>query len=182
VVVAVALGLVYPVAGVLWRTQYETGRANGVDTPLTLDGISSVASPDDLAAIACLSRLVQGGNVVVAERVGNSYDIDNPPSGLAGRIAGLPNVMNWPGHQGQWRGPTYAEAVGTRPQDIDTLYGQPDWTAAQDVIRRYGIDYIVFGSAERHKYGADADIRFRDRLALVCEFGNSRVYSTLTGN
>jgi YYY domain-containing protein len=182
VVAAVALGLVYPVAGVVWRTQYETGRANGVDTPLTLDGINSVASPDDLAAIDCLSRLVQGGNVVVAERIGNSYDIDNPPSGLAGRIAGLPNVMNWPGHQGQWRGPTYAEAVGTRPQDIDTLYGQPDWTAVQDVIRRYGIDYIVFGSAELHKYGADADIRFRDRLALVCEFGNSRVYSTLTGN
>lgn len=178
----IALGMVYPVAGVLWRTQYETGRANGIDTPLTLDGIASVASADDLAAIECLSQLVQGGNVVVAERIGNSYDIDNPPSGLAGRIAGLPNVMNWPGHQGQWRGTTYTEATGTRQQDMDILYGQTDWAAVQDVIRRYGIDYIVFGSAERQKYGAGADIKFRDRLALVCEFGGSRVYSTLTGN
>ena len=178
----VALGLVYPVAGVYWRTQVETGRAGGFnDEPLTLDGASSVASPDDRAAIACLAALVQGDDVVVAERVGNSYDGGNPPSGLAGRLAGLPNVLNWPGHEGQWRGPTYGIVAGSREQDLDTLFGEQNWAAGTDVINRYGIDYIVFGTAERDKYGPDAELKFRDRLPLVCDFGGSRVYRTTTG-
>ena len=178
----VALGLVYPVAGVYWRTQVETGRAGGFnDEPLTLDGASSVASPDDRAAIACLAALVQGDDVVVAERVGNSYDGGNPPSGLAGRLAGLPNVLNWPGHEGQWRGPTYGIVAGSREQDLDTLFGEQNWAAVTDVINRYGIDYIVFGTAERDKYGPDAELKFRDRLPLVCDFGGSRVYRTTTG-
>ncbi len=180
-VVVLALGLVYPVAGIYWRTQVETGLASGMERTLTLDGIASVASPDDLAAIACLSSLVQGDEVTVAERVGGSYDVSNPPSGLAGRIAGLPDVFNWAGHQGQWRGPTYGAVAGSRELDLDTLYASPDWALQQDVIQRYGIDYIVFGTAERDKYGPDAEIKFRDRLPEVCSFGGSRVYSTAMG-
>ncbi|MFN8378769.1 MAG: DUF2298 domain-containing protein [Anaerolineae bacterium] len=181
-VVCIALGLIYPVAGVIWRTQYETGRANGGnESPLTLDGIDTVASPDDLASIGCLARVAQGDNVVVAERVGNSYDINNPPSGLAGRLAGLPNVLNWPGHEGQWRGATYGVVAGSREQDLDTLFGEQNWAAVTDVINRYGIDYIVFGTAERDKYGSNAELKFRDRLPVVCDFGGSRVYSTATG-
>jgi hypothetical protein len=183
VVVVLALGLIYPVAGVYWRTQVETGRAAGfTDNPLTLDGIDSVAAPTDLAAIACLAERVTGSNVVVAERVGGSYDSGNPPTGLAGRVAGLPNVFNWAGHQGQWRGTTYSAVAGTREQDLDTLYLSPDWAAVTTIIQRYGIDYIMFGTAERDKYGADAEIRFRDRLPIVCEAGDARIYSTAARN
>lgn len=182
VVACIALGLIFPVAGVYWRTQVETGRAGGFsDNPLTLDGIASVASPDDLAAIACLSALVPGDDAVIAERVGNSYDGGNPPSGLAGRLAGLPDVLNWTGHEGQWRGTTYGIVAGTREQDLDTLFGAQDWAAVTGVINRYGVDYIVFGTAERDKYGPDAELKFRDRLPLVCDFGGSRVYRTETG-
>ena len=180
-VACLALGLVYPVAGVYWRTQVETGRNSGVETALTLDGVASVASPDDLAVVACLAALVPDDNVVVAERVGNSYDIGNPPTGLAGRIAGLPNVFNWAGHQGQWRGTTFSAVAGTRDQDLDTLFGQTDWLMVSDVIRRYGVDYILFGTAERDKYGPDAETKFRDRLPVVCESGGSRIYRTELG-
>jgi uncharacterized membrane protein len=182
-VVVLMLGLVYPIAGVYWRTQVETGRAGGyTDSPLTLDGLTSVAAPDDLAAIACLSDRVPGSDAVVAERVGNSYDINNPPTGLAGRIAGLPDVFNWAGHQGQWRGATYSAVAGTREMDLDTLYMIPDWATVATIIQRYGIDYIMFGTAERDKYGADAEIKFRDRLPIVCEAGGARIYSTAARN
>ncbi|HLU08428.1 MAG TPA: hypothetical protein VK003_02085, partial [Oceanobacillus sp.] len=56
------------------------------------------------------------------------------------------------------------------------LYRDPTWNTTQEIINRYGIDFIFFGTHERQKYGADAEIKFRDRLEIVCERGNSRYY------
>ena len=95
---------------------------------------------------------------------------------LTGRLVGIPVVLNWPGHQSQWRGATYGQTVGTREQDIDRLYADPTWRSTVEVINRYGIDYIFFGTAERHKYGSGAEIKFLERLPAVCERGSSRYY------
>jgi uncharacterized membrane protein len=177
IVFAITPAMLYPALGVYYRTQIETGRAEGYNTnALTLDGIQTVGSPDDIAAVRCLAELVQGANVVVAERVGGSYDIGSPPTGLSGRVAGLQNVLNWPGHQGQWRGDTYGQTVGSRESDLDTLYTTQIWTTAQGIIDLYGIDYVFFGSAERDKYGDAAATKFADRLPVVCAFGGSRYY------
>lgn len=173
---AVALGLVYPVLAVRHRMFVETGRVAGEGQQLTLDGGDSTAFADDYAAVMCFNELAQGDDYVVAEAVGGSYDSHNPPSGLTGKLLGIPNLYNWPGHQSQWRGTSLGEVAGTRQQDIDRLYSDPTWSSTQEIIDRYGIDFIYFGSNERQQYEAAAEVKFRDRLEVVCERGGSRYY------
>jgi YYY domain-containing protein len=179
-VVAISLGLLYPVLGVYYRTQIENGAFISEPQPMTLDGALSAASAADVQVTLCLGEIVRGDDAVVAARVGGSYDIGSPATGLAGRLVGLPNLINWPGHQGQWRGGTYNQIAGSREFDIDRLFGDPTWRTAEEIIARYGITHIMFGDAERDKYGIDAEIKFRDRLPVVCESGNSRIYLAVT--
>jgi hypothetical protein len=70
--------------------------------------------------------------------------------------------MGWGNHEGQWRGPTLPVLIDTRIEgnqrrdrfsDIQDLYTTQDWDAVWRVIDRYGIDYIVVGSAERTMIG-----------------------------
>lgn len=175
--VALVGGLLYPVLGIHNRMFLETGRASMSEpAPLTLDGGPSAIGQDDYLTVMCFGALIEGDDVVVVERVGGSYDVGIPPTGLTGRLVGIPVVLNWPGHQSQWRGATYGQTVGTREQDIDRLYADPTWRSTVEVINRYGIDYIFFGTAERHKYGSGAEIKFLERLPAVCERGSSRYY------
>ncbi|MCA9908901.1 MAG: hypothetical protein KC519_09670, partial [Anaerolineae bacterium] len=158
----------------------ESGRALAADpAPLTLDGgptfIRGDSSGNDYAAIMCLNQLVTGDDAIVIESVGGTYD---PNVGRIGALTGIPVLFNWPGHERQWRGSTFDSVVGTRQQDIDTIYQVDNWALIQPIISRYGIDYIFFGSTERNKYGAGAEYKFLDSLPIVCESGDSRIYAT----
>jgi uncharacterized membrane protein len=124
----------------------------------------------------CLGELVEGDDVVVISGIGNSYDGGAPPSGLTGRLVGIPVLYNWPGHQQQWRGATWGEVAGSRQEDIERLYVDPTWNTAREILARYMPDYIFYGEFERFKYGTDGEIKFRDRLPIVCEVGSSRFY------
>jgi YYY domain-containing protein len=177
VTAAVAGGMVYPILGLHNRMFIETGRQFAEQpAPLTLDGGRTTASPDDYAAVMCLGALVQGDDAVVIAGVGNSYDGGGPPSGLTGRLIGIPVLYNWPGHQGQWRGASLSQVAGTRLQDIERLYTDPTWNSAREILLRYDADYIFYGEFERFRYGTAGEVKFRDRLPIVCEFGNSRFY------
>jgi uncharacterized membrane protein len=87
-------------------------------------------------------------------------------------------VIGWQGHQSQWRGSGYSAAAGTRPDDIRRLYSDLRIDAVQDVVDRYDIDYILFGQAERERYGAGGEEKFIEFYDVVCESGGSRVYRT----
>jgi uncharacterized membrane protein len=152
----------------------ETGRL-GAETPppLTLDGSLSLASQADYDAITCLGQLAGSTTAVVAQGVGNSYEWQY---GQVATLAGIPVVINWPGHQSQWRGPTYGAATGSRVQDIERLYTDLRWDVAWEIIERYGIDYVFFGTTERARYGGAGEDKFRENLETVCDFGTSRVY------
>ncbi|MCI0348177.1 MAG: DUF2298 domain-containing protein, partial [Acidobacteriales bacterium] len=176
--VVVLLGLLTPILSIYQRMYIETGRIRGDEPGLTLDGGASFVragfiSQDDYAATQCLGETVQGDDDVVVEAYGQSYWWG---WGKTGTLTGIPILYNWPGHQGQWRGATMTEVAGSRQGDIDLLYSDPTWNSTQDIIDRYGIDFIFFGSRERSEYGADAEIKFRDRLEIVCNSGNSRYY------
>jgi YYY domain-containing protein len=176
-VAAITGGMLYPILGIHNRTLIETGRL-GIENPpsLTLDGGPTTASPDDYAAVMCLGQLVRGDDALVIAGVGNSYDGGHPPSGLTGRLVGIPNLYNWPGHQGQWRGATLGEIAGSRQPDIERLYVDPTWSSARDILLRYEPDFIFYGDFERFRYGTEGEVKFRDRLPIVCEYGNSRFY------
>ncbi|MGQ9889810.1 MAG: DUF2298 domain-containing protein, partial [Aggregatilineales bacterium] len=173
-VAVLALGLIYPALGILHRALLETGRLGAeAPAPLTLDGGRTLVGQADYDAVACLSQLVGAGTAVVAEAVGNSYEWQH---GRSATLAGIPVVINWPGHQSQWRGPTYGAVTGTRVQDIERLYTDLRWDVAQGIIERYGIEYVFFGAAERARYGPVGEDKFRENLELVCDFATSRVY------
>ncbi len=172
-------GLLFTIFGVYSRVQVETGRNSFPedDPPLTLDGAQSfvragLISPDDFAAVQCLSAQVIGDDAVVVEAVGNSYGWGY---GRVGTLTGIPILYNWGGHQSQWRGSTFGEIAGSREGDIERLYTDPTWNSARSILAQYGIDYVFFGNNERVKYSAD-ETKFRDNLEIVCEFGETRVY------
>lgn len=136
------VGLTYPILSLPNKT--DDFKAQKPEKR-TLDSAAYLMDyhPDDYLAIQYLQTLPLG---VVAEAVGGSY------SEFA-RVAthtGHPNVLNWPGHEGQWRG-GYKEQ-GTRGDDLATLYQTTDWETARAIIERYNIRYVYIGPLERSAY------------------------------
>jgi uncharacterized membrane protein len=121
--------------------------------------------------------VASSGDLVVleAQDPGSAYNI----TGKWGRVSmltGVPIILGWQNHEGQWRGPTYNEVVGTRPQDIDQMYNDLRWEVVQELLVRYGVDFIFFGDTERSKYGSQSETKFEENLPVVCERGTSRFY------
>jgi YYY domain-containing protein len=101
---------------------------------------------------------------VVAEAIGGSYT----NYARVSTLSGFPTVLNWPGHESQWRG-SYDE-MGTRYDDINLLYATNDWTTAETIIQAYNIRYIFVGNLERSTYDLN-ETKFRRNLAVVYEQG-----------
>ncbi len=144
-----------------------------VEAPLTLDGAARMLHLDDQRVIGCLSGLVGRADAVVAEAVGEPYRVEY---GRVGTLTGIPIVLGWENHERQWRGNTYADIAGTRNVDLKRLYTAALMDDVVDIINRYDIDYILYGTSERHKYGDLGEEKFADHLPVVCHHGRSRVY------
>ncbi|MBN1200705.1 MAG: hypothetical protein JXJ20_02500 [Anaerolineae bacterium] len=211
VIVFVGAGLLYPVLATRGRALVDTGRlrkqdeiaaceaAGGTDCPtlpdLTLDGAAQMVSADEYAAIQCLDALEDGSDAVLVEAPGGAYAPDY--SRFAG-LTGIPTLIGWQNHERQWRGDTYPEVTDARVEDgqyrdratdVQELYTTLDWEQAWYVIDRYGIDYIVVGSAERQmirelasgntnlqsQYGEGLR-KFAQVFDPVCETGSAVVY------
>lgn len=183
ITIVILLGMIYPILGVHNRMFVESARLSfNAEAPLTLDGGLTTVSRNDYDAIMCLDGLVKGSDAVVLEAAdpGSAYNI----TGKWGRVAmlsGIPIVLGWQNHEGQWRGPTFSEILGTRPQDIDRMYSDLRWDVAQPLIEKYGIDYIFYGETERNKYGSEGEEKFADNLDVICEAGGSRFYRVTPG-
>lgn len=141
--------------------------------PLTLDGGSTMIDRDDFNVLTCLSNLVEDDDAVVTEAVRDAY---NAQYGRVGALTGIPIVLGWENHERQWRGNTYAEIAGTRREDMERLYSDPRMDSAIEIIKRYDIDYILFGSTERAQYGDAGEEKFENNLPTVCQSDDSRVY------
>lgn len=176
--VGILLGMLYPVLGFHNRMWIESGRGSRAsESPLTLDGGPTTVSADDYNSIMCFNQLVTGSDLVVLEAAdpGSAYNITGK-WGRVGMLTGVPILLGWQNHEGQWRGPTYAQIVGTRPQDIDRMYTDLRWDVVAPLLAQYGVDYVFFGETERNKYGVQAEDKFAEQLTTVCEFGGSKFY------
>ena len=171
---AILPGLLYPLAGVFTRAFVETGRlASAQPAPLSLDGGPGFINNDDYEAIRCLEAQVGAAQPVVAEAPGSSYDGN---FGRVGTLTGIPVLLNWEGHQRQWRGATWDLLRGSRADDLDRLFRSPDMQQTREILERYDIDYVFFGSSEMMKYGIAGERKFRDSFDSLCEHGGSRFY------
>ncbi len=163
VVVLLAIGLTYSTLG-LWN------RANGFNPPFeyTLDDFDRVQreTPDEAAAIQWLRSAPDG---VIVEATRDAYSI----YGRISIYSGLPTVLGWSNHEGQWR--DYA-LQGTRAQDIETLYSTPDWAIAQEILSRYNIRYVILGALERNTYRVNED-KFNRFLKPVFQQGGITIYA-----
>ena len=176
-ILVVALGALYLPAGILSRI----GNANPRE--YSLDGAHTVLSAPDQALSECLMQQLAGRSVVITEglpaRDRRAY---NARYGRIATISGLPTVIAWEPHQSQWRGDSYSATVGARPEDIDNLYRLDDPQLMQEIIRRYEIEYIVWGREEQDTYGAAAEQKFADQLSVYCPQelieGRSLAYAT----
>jgi YYY domain-containing protein len=177
--ISLALGLLYPIFGIYSRAYAETGLDRNIDvSALSLDGGPKMMPGNraDYDSILCWQKLVGDRQMIVAEALGGAYD------SAFGRVAGLtgaPIVLGWENHESQWRGSTYPQVVGSRGQDIPALYSDLRWETAQQIIQRYGIDYIFYGQSERAKYSSAGEEKFIENLEAVCPItdGNGRIVS-----
>ncbi len=149
------------------------GDALTIEEGLSLNGADGLLNADDLNAIECLSELVGRADAVVAEAVGDPYRIEY---GRVGTLTGIPIVLGWENHERQWRGNTYASIAGSRHADMKRLYTAADMNDVDDIIKRYEINYILYGASERQKYGELGEDKFAYQLPVVCQSGGSRVY------
>ena len=159
-------GLVYTGASLVTKTNGLAGAAN-------LDGTSWYAAqyPDDWAGIQWLSQNVTD-LPVIAEAVGGAYNVEESRIAMA---TGLPTVMGWTNHEGQWRGAAYA-SVAERPNQIQSLYQVRDWSTAQAILDRYHIEYVVLGDEERTKYNPLYQPKFDQNMDPVFKSGKLTIY------
>ena len=143
------------------------------DTPYagpTLDGLSFVQQdrPAEYDAIAWLKQNASPDAAIV-EAVGEWSDL-----GLISRSTGLPTIVNWLGHQKQWRGgwekfdadkPDVSRALrdkyfDDRTAEVERIYTTLDPAEAQVILYKYDIDYVYIGQRERDKYGIEGIPKF----------------------
>jgi uncharacterized membrane protein len=161
------LGLVYPFLG-------NYSRAGGFERPPTLDGTAYLAQsqPDDHAAIAWLNENMEGAPIILETpgAGGSSYVYE----GRVSALSGLPTLLGWAGHEGQWRG-SY-EIQGAREPDILTIYSSLDPGVAEALLREYGVTYVYVGPLERSKYDPRALLKFGRFMETVYQGADVTIY------
>jgi uncharacterized membrane protein len=123
---------------------------------VTLDASAhlQVESPEDAAAIAWIGANIDQGPL--AEAVGGQYS----NYARVSTATGIPTVLGWPGHEGQWRGGY--EEVGSRESDLEELYRTTSWDLARTILERYGIRYVYYGDLERLSYESVGLAKFQE--------------------
>ena len=172
----VVAAFAYPVLATYNRTNGFTGKR-------TLDGMATI-NADQRAAIEWLRNLE--GTPVIAEAVGDDYRIET--GGQYSASTGLPSIVQWIGHELQWRGS--GEGLNEREDDVYRLYTgcEPppanatpppctsDPAKVQSILQKYDIRYVIVAAAERAKY-ANLNVEQMDGLmTLAFQQGDVTIY------
>jgi YYY domain-containing protein len=166
-VAVLAAAFVYPVIAAYNRTNGFTGNR-------TLDGMATT-SGDQRGAIKWLSDL--SGSPVIAEAVGDDYRIET--GGLFSASTGLPTIVQWLGHELQWRGTT--TGLDERKKDVETLYTSTSSADVRSMLQKYNVQYVIVGPAERQKYpGINVD-QMSDLMVQAFQQGDVTIYRVQPG-
>jgi uncharacterized membrane protein len=143
--------------------------------PGSFKGLDGLAFLDregrgDGPAVRWLNENVAGAPVVL-EASGDSF-------GELGRISmatGLPTVLGWFAHESLWRGSM--RVPEDRARAVALVYEAGDVERTSEILRAYGIRYIVVGDRERERF-PNLDEKKLLRLGVVVfEAGSTRVIS-----
>jgi len=67
-------------------------------------------------------------------------------SGFISRNTGISNLVNWPGHQNQWRDSN--PEVYQRATDVEIIYSTENINQAKSLLSKYKIDFVYIGNQE----------------------------------
>ncbi len=145
--VLLAGALYYPPAA-------AASKADNSGQGATLNGLAFLSGPRqaEYEAIQFLRRTA-GPDSAIVEAVGEWFDW-----GLISRGAGMPTILNWPGHEVQWRGSS--APFDGREADVARIYQALDPEEAKTLLAKYDVDYVYVGPREREKYGAEGLDKF----------------------
>jgi YYY domain-containing protein len=71
-------------------------------------------------------------------------------AGIISTNTGIQNIINWPGHEKQWRGTI--QSIEERIDDVNTIYLTLDNGTAIKLLKKYNVKYIFIGLKELNKY------------------------------
>ena len=147
---ALLVGLIYTILGPL---SYYGGGPDLVLESHGLDGMTFLrsADPDDYRALTWLNSHVQGTPTIL-EATGNSYTL----FGRVSTFTGLPTLLGWGEHEGQWRGAD--PLIVQRHSLIDRIYSTAKIRTARRLIRDAGVSLVYVGPCEREVYAAGPDV------------------------
>ena len=178
-VVLLAGSIYYPPAAIVSKGESFGG---GV----SLDGLAFVAKRRlaEYEAIEYLKKNIQRDTALIeavgeyntSVRVHDQTTIGGFDAGLISRSTGMPTVLNWPGHERQWRGAT--DRVDTRDQDVTRIYQTLVPEEAKSLMAKYDVTYVYVGPREREKYGADGLEKFRTFMEPVFSQDDVVIYRT----
>lgn len=176
--IAIGVMSISVLAGLMYTLPALSSRAKEYGGAPTLDGMMEFAQAyaDDWAAIQWLNQNA-APTAVLAEGIGGSYWIEGRFSRIS-MATGLPTVIGWPGHEGQWRG-TYFDKVAEREGQIRALYQTRDWAEAEKIIRDYHIEYIIVSPLERDKYKPISLTKFDQNMRVAFQSGDTLIYQRL---
>lgn len=163
--VLLVLSLYYPLGAVVSKTSAFRG-------PPTLDGLAyleRVGRQGERAAIAWLQRVGKPGDVLV-EAVGDDYT----DYGFVAAATGIPTLLNWPGHQVQWR--RTPKVMDGRAEAVRSIYTTTSEEELRSLLGRYRITYVVVGPRERTKYGVLNEALLGRVLQKVSEADGVAIY------
>ena len=166
--VSLLMALVYPIKAIPDRAGNFAGEP-------TLNGLAFFEKlyPDYMEAIRWMQAREPGAPIVL-EAVRPSYDPQFAGPYFS-QHAGYPTILGWPFHEVQWRGS--AEKLGSREQDVRTIYQSSNWNEVVELLKRYNVAYIVVGPVEQGTYGPGGLGKFRTRLGdPVFQQGQVAVY------
>lgn len=107
---------------------------------------------EDYAAIEWIRENIERDKIIVeACELGNSYTTQARISTFTGN----PTVLGWVYHEWIWRSNedySMPDELNTRNYDVAKLYTATDSITIENIIKKYGIEYIYIGSIEMEKY------------------------------
>jgi YYY domain-containing protein len=164
VVLVVALGLFFP-AMVIPTMSASTSEP-------TLDALAFTGRfyPDDYAAAQWLLANGQD-NPVILETPGEQY---HPEMSRLSAWTGLPSVVGWSGHEGQWRG-NY-DIQGPRAAQIEEIYTTGDVNRMLELLRALNVGYVVVGPNEQQRYPPRGLAKFEQYLPVAFQQGRVTIY------
>ena len=140
----------------------------------SLDGLRYLEKqrPGEYRAVIWLRQNVRGTPTIL-EAQGPSYQ----DFGRISMLTGLPTVLGWEYHV-QQRGNPQSE-IEMRKSAVQSMYGSPDSTRSEALLRRYRVAYVYVGALERKTYPAAGLRKFAtnpDLFETVYENPDVKIY------